>query len=81
MHTVAAELCTGCELCIAPCPVDCITMVAVSAESVPAGPPDPRANRQRYAAHEARVQRRAAERADLIAACKQLAVDPDRHTP
>jgi len=24
MHTVLAHACTGCELCIAPCPVDCI---------------------------------------------------------
>jgi Na+-translocating ferredoxin:NAD+ oxidoreductase subunit B len=29
MHTVVAPLCTGCELCIAPCPVDCITMEPV----------------------------------------------------
>jgi electron transport complex protein RnfB len=27
MHTVIRELCTGCELCIPPCPVDCITLV------------------------------------------------------
>jgi electron transport complex protein RnfB len=27
MHTVLAALCTGCELCLAPCPVDCIAMV------------------------------------------------------
>jgi len=26
MHTVIAELCTGCELCIPPCPVDCIVL-------------------------------------------------------
>jgi electron transport complex protein RnfB len=81
LHTVAAELCTGCELCIAPCPVDCITMVAVTTESVPTGPPEPAINRQRYHAHEARVQRRADERAALLAARKQLAPDPDRHTP
>ncbi len=29
MHTVIASDCTGCDLCIAPCPVDCIEMVAV----------------------------------------------------
>jgi electron transport complex protein RnfB len=28
MHTVIADDCTGCELCIPPCPVDCITMRA-----------------------------------------------------
>jgi electron transport complex protein RnfB len=26
MHTVIASECTGCELCVAPCPVDCIRM-------------------------------------------------------
>ncbi|MGH8579905.1 MAG: 4Fe-4S dicluster-binding protein, partial [Gammaproteobacteria bacterium] len=26
MHTVLAELCTGCALCVPPCPVDCIAM-------------------------------------------------------
>ena len=26
MHTVLLDRCTGCELCIAPCPVDCIVM-------------------------------------------------------
>lgn len=30
MHTVVAPLCTGCELCVAPCPVDCISMVPVA---------------------------------------------------
>jgi electron transport complex protein RnfB len=27
MHTVLPDLCTGCELCIPPCPVDCIDLV------------------------------------------------------
>jgi electron transport complex protein RnfB len=27
MHTVIAEHCTGCELCLPPCPVDCIDLV------------------------------------------------------
>jgi electron transport complex protein RnfB len=26
MHTVIADECTGCELCIPPCPVDCIEL-------------------------------------------------------
>jgi len=26
MHTVITSECTGCELCVAPCPVDCIVM-------------------------------------------------------
>ncbi|MBT5967279.1 MAG: RnfABCDGE type electron transport complex subunit B, partial [Gammaproteobacteria bacterium] len=27
MHTVITAECTGCELCVAPCPVDCIIML------------------------------------------------------
>jgi electron transport complex protein RnfB len=27
MHTVIKAECTGCRLCLAPCPVDCIAMV------------------------------------------------------
>ena len=26
MHTIIAPLCTGCELCLPPCPVECIRM-------------------------------------------------------
>ena len=29
MHTVIASECTGCELCLPPCPVDCIHMAPV----------------------------------------------------
>ena len=57
MHTVLPALCTGCELCIAPCPVDCIVMV-------PAGRgwsrEDARASRDRYLARKRRVARTAA---------------------
>jgi electron transport complex protein RnfB len=75
MHTVIAELCTGCELCVAPCPVDCISMrpllgsPAHAALSLP--PAD--ASRARYQAHNERSARRAAERADLLAAKKRAA--------
>ena len=30
MHTVLEDVCTGCDLCVAPCPVDCISMVEVT---------------------------------------------------
>ena len=30
MHTVIDAACTGCELCVPACPVDCITMVPVT---------------------------------------------------
>jgi electron transport complex protein RnfB len=29
MHTIIAAECTGCELCVAPCPVDCISMKVI----------------------------------------------------
>ena len=29
MHTIIPDLCTGCELCVAPCPTDCISMIKV----------------------------------------------------
>jgi electron transport complex protein RnfB len=27
MHTIIESECTGCELCVEPCPVDCIYMI------------------------------------------------------
>ena len=27
MHNIIGDLCTGCELCIEPCPVDCIDLI------------------------------------------------------
>ncbi len=27
MHSILTDLCTGCELCIPPCPVDCIDLI------------------------------------------------------
>ena len=32
MHTVIPELCTGCDLCVPPCPVDCIAMIPVTGD-------------------------------------------------
>lgn len=69
MHTVVAELCTGCELCVAPCPVDCITMIPSAAARIP----EPTLNRQRFEAHNARIERREQERAALLTARKESA--------
>jgi electron transport complex protein RnfB len=76
MHTVLVEFCTGCELCLAGCPVDCIEMVARN--SIPEAPfaPGARVNRERLQAHTARVARRAAEHAALLASKKQVAHVP-----
>jgi Na+-translocating ferredoxin:NAD+ oxidoreductase subunit B len=73
MHTVIAELCTGCELCIAPCPVDCISMVPLLASPAYASLtlPDTADNRARFEAHNARIERRAAERAAILAEKKR----------
>ncbi len=74
MHTVLTELCTGCELCIAPCPVDCIAMLPASAVAqAPGVAPRPDLNRQRCAAHDERIERRARERSAVLAARKQSA--------
>jgi Na+-translocating ferredoxin:NAD+ oxidoreductase subunit B len=74
MHTVIAELCTGCELCIAPCPVDCIVMVPILASSMPSlALPPADESRVRYQAHNARIERRGAERAATLADKKRAA--------
>lgn len=73
MHTVVAQLCTGCELCIAPCPVECITLLPRPAAPQMPPAPEPADNRRRYAAHSARIERRARERTALLAARKRLA--------
>jgi Na+-translocating ferredoxin:NAD+ oxidoreductase subunit B len=69
MHTVLIERCTGCELCLPPCPVDCIEMH-------PAAPPaaeQAALNRERFAAHSARLLNRAAERQRELDAKKATA--------
>jgi len=33
MHTIVNDQCTGCDLCVAPCPVDCIAMIPVSGDA------------------------------------------------
>jgi electron transport complex protein RnfB len=69
MHTVIAELCTGCELCIAPCPVDCIVMMPLLSSPAHAmlTLPPAAASRERFAAHNDRIARRAEERASVLA--------------
>jgi electron transport complex protein RnfB len=72
MHTVVAELCTGCELCVAPCPVDCIVMIPLLQSPLPSLVlPDASDSRVRYEAHNERVARRAALRAETLAAKKR----------
>jgi electron transport complex protein RnfB len=76
MHTVIADWCTGCELCIAPCPVDCILMVARSEVEPLSAAPEVALNRQRFAAHNERIIRRAQEQAELLTQRKRAAHEP-----
>lgn len=71
LHAVIPALCTGCDLCVPPCPVDCIEMRAVE-EPVPWTDADAHAARARY---EARAQRlvREAQRRDLSITLKAQA--------
>ena len=74
LHTVLERDCNECQLCIASCPVDCIVM-RPRAAGAPA--PAQAQNRARYQAHCAREQRRAGERAALLAERKRAARLPD----
>ena len=77
MHTVVAEVCTGCELCVAPCPVDCIVMLPVVASPLSSlSLPVAAESRRRFAARNARIARRAAEKAAQLAEKKRGARPP-----
>ena len=60
MHTVIADECTGCELCIAPCPVDCIVMLPLENQEISRAEKLAKAQhaKQRY---EAQIKRKALE--------------------
>ena len=62
MHTVVASWCTGCELCIPPCPVDCISLAPV--EGLPAAD----LSRDRHQARATRLERDSSERARQLEA-------------
>ena len=73
LHTVFERACTGCELCIVSCPVDCIVMRPRAAGDPAPAPAD---NRGRYEAQRARVERSAHERSALLAERKRIASTP-----
>ncbi len=90
MHTVIASECTGCDLCLAPCPVDCIDLLPLPDKIVPivgglahtAEQLDARAKRRDHARHRheqrnARLQREEARRqAERMARSQRAASNP-----
>jgi electron transport complex protein RnfB len=70
MHVVVSDLCTGCELCVPACPVDCITL-----DPMPLAQADDRAHadaaRVHFQRREARLARERAARDDQLAASKR----------
>jgi electron transport complex protein RnfB len=69
LHTVIVERCTGCELCLAPCPVDCIEMRPGPAPAINQAA----LNRERFEAHEERAARRARARREQLETIKAAA--------
>jgi electron transport complex protein RnfB len=68
MHTVMERHCTGCELCIPVCPVDCIRMETVTEQSGWAAWSPEQADhaRQRYAVHRVRLATSAEQNAQRL---------------
>jgi electron transport complex protein RnfB len=72
MHTVLADDCTGCELCVPACPVDCIVLEPMPAAQIDQAHAD--AARGHFQKREARLAHEAAEREAELAA-RKAAVD------
>jgi electron transport complex protein RnfB len=73
MHTVMADHCTGCELCVPACPVDCIVLEPMPLAQVE-DPSHADTSRAHFQRREARLAReRAAREAELAA--RKAAVD------
>jgi electron transport complex protein RnfB len=80
MHTIIPELCTGCDLCVKPCPVDCIVMYPVTETTGWAAwsQADADAARDRHDFRTARLKRERDENDARLAAkaqAKMAAVD------
>jgi electron transport complex protein RnfB len=74
MHSVIDELCTGCDLCLPVCPVDCISMVEVSGTRSgwdAWSPQQADEARQRHAFHQLRTERDKRENDERLAAKAQ----------
>ena len=80
MHTVIAAHCTGCELCVPVCPVDCIGLEEASAGATgwaAWSPTQADAARLRYAQRQTRLARQAPPARPVVpdeAAAKQSVI-------
>jgi Na+-translocating ferredoxin:NAD+ oxidoreductase subunit B len=72
MHTVIADDCTGCELCVPACPVDCIVLLPMPEPQIDTTHAD--AARAHFQRRETRLQRQRGEREAELAA-RKAAVD------
>jgi len=80
MHTVLAEDCTGCGLCIPACPVDCIIPVNASGSATgwdAWSAEQAQHARQRYAQHQQRLAPQARAETSAISTTPQK---PVQHT-
>src|SRR5258707_14059181 len=68
MHTVVTELCSGCDLCVLPCPVDCIDMVPAPGADATWGRARADAAPERFEQRGARLERERRGRAARLAA-------------
>jgi electron transport complex protein RnfB len=70
MHTVVVDDCTGCELCVPACPVDCIVLEPMPPERIDTAHAD--AARAHFRRREARLARERARREAELAARKAV---------
>ena len=78
MHTVVTALCTGCALCLPPCPVDCITMHPLPLTAPGWNIDAANAARARFERRNTRLQRERQLRLDRLAAPSSEAPDHAR---
>jgi electron transport complex protein RnfB len=80
MQSILAAECTGCELCIPPCPVDCISMAEIALEPLPRAEILGRADRARRR-FDARNRRLDGERAARDARRTASQIAANRNSP
>jgi electron transport complex protein RnfB len=78
MHTVVTALCSGCDLCVPPCPVDCIDLNPATGAEAIWDPVRADAARERFERRNLRLERERAERAERLA---QRALKAGRSDP